>query len=387
MLRACGTPAQWEDDLLQFNAPTQRWSWLQEEGDSPGPASLPKLGELSVRISVVGRASPRWKTAQNPAEADRLNQRLSESRAQHVYRVVADIIKRELPNVPVGVSWKGVGSKDGFPTVGDDNPEVDRSVMVMVDLTTTRPDYKFQHRAPRRIYVPSKVWTLRVHSMFRAAALGYVRIFLRIGIVNPYSQKEMLLSGWLNGGGSAMTVKDSVKVDDPSAAGGARSIAMHQVGNDVNFLTKEAMDFDELNDLGKGRMVRLDKIDISAGIRAYDTGLVFTDLDTKPSALWFEHKALTLGGLKADAFVVFGKLQREGPNPGDYLELPTPDDIIPTQSTQASHDGLLLTFPTEKADLNDLTDKDRRRLTDFVINKARNIAVMYKYFDVAKSRP
>ncbi len=373
--------------MLQLNAPTRRWSWLQEEGDSPGPTGLPKLGDFSVRISVVGRASPRWRAAKNAAQADRLNQRLSELRAQNIYNSVAGIIKRELPKLPVAVSWKGVGSHDGFPTVGDDNPAIDRSVMVMVDLTTTRPDYKFQHRAPRRIYVPSKVWTLRVHNMFRAAGLGYVQIFLRIGIINPYSQKEMILSGWLRGGGSAMSVKDSFKMDKPSAVGDVPSLAREQVGKDVSFLTNEAMDFDELNELGKGRMVRLDKIDVSAGLRSYDTGLVFTDLDTDPKPLWFEHKFLTLGGLKADAFVVFGRLQREGPNPGDYLELPTPDDIIPTQSTHVFHDGLLLTFPTEKADLRDLTNKDRQRLTDFVVNKARGIAVMSKYFDVANPRP
>jgi hypothetical protein len=381
------TPLQREGDLLQFGVPTRRWSWLQEEGAGAGPAGLPKLGDLTVRVSVVGRASSRWKTAKSPAQADRLNQRLSESRAQNIYNAVADIIKRELPKLPIAVSWKGVGSHEGFPTVGDDNPAIDRSVIVMVDLATTTASYKFQHRAPRRIYVPSKVWTLRVHNMFRVAALGYVQIFLRLGIINPYSQKEMLLSGWLRGGGAAISVRDSFKLDKSSLMGDIPNLAIGRVGKDVSFLTKEAMDFDDLNDFDKGRMVRLDKIDVSAGLRSYDTGLVFTDLDTDPTPLWFEHNFLTLGGLKADAFVVFGKLRREGPNPGDYLELPTPDDIIPTQSSQASHDGLLLTFPTEKADLKDLSDKDRRCLTDFVVNKARNIAVMSHYFDITSIHP
>jgi hypothetical protein len=331
----------------------------------------------------VGRASPRWRAAKTAAQADSLNQRLSERRAKNIHAAVERILKRELPTLPVTLSWKGLGSHDGFPTVGDDNPAIDRSVVVTVDLTTTRPGYKFQHRAPRRIYVPSKVWTLRVHSMFRAAALGAVAIFLRIGLINPYSNKEMLMSGWLAGGGAAMSVKDSFKLGLPDA----RNIPNEQIGKKMSFLTNEAMDFDDLNDYGQGQMVRLEKIDVSMGLRSYDSCLKFISLDTRPDLLCFEHKFLTLGGIKADAFVVAGKLHREGLNPGDSLELPSPDDIIPTQSTKDYYQGLLLTFPTGKADVDDLTGKDRQRLTNFVVNQARNIATLSKYFDVAGRRP
>jgi hypothetical protein len=73
--------------------------------------------------------------------------------------------------------------------------------------------------------------------------------------------------------------------------------------------------------------------------------------------------------------------------PGDYLELPSPDDIIPTQSTQDFYQGLLLTFPTGKAGLNDLTTKDRQRLTDFVVNQARNIATISQHFNVTTQHP
>ena len=48
---------------------------------------------------------------------------------------------------------------------------------------------------------------------------------------------------------------------------------------------------------------------------------------------------------------------------------------VPTERVSHHYDGLLLSFPTEKAGLNDLTAKDRERLTNFVTNKARNIAV------------
>ena len=249
--------------MPELIAPTTRWSWLYpEEGDRQAFDSSENLGNLAVRISVMGRASPRWRAARNAAQANRLNQRLSELRAKSIYTAVERILKRELANLPNTVSWKGVGSHDGFPTVGDDNPAIDRSVVVMVDLTTTRPSYKFHH-APRRIYVPSKVWTLRVHNMFRAAGLGYVQIFLRIGLINPYSNKEMILSGWLRGGGSAMSVKNSFKLDKPDP----RNLRNDEVGRKVSFTTKEAIDFDDLNNYGQGQLVRLDKIDVSLGLQ------------------------------------------------------------------------------------------------------------------------
>ena len=49
---------------------------------------------------------------------------------------------------------------------------------------------------------------------------------------------------------------------------------------------------------------------------------------------------------------------------------------VPTEDVRHHYDGLLLSFPTEKAGLNDLTAKDRERLTDFVTNKARAIAAL-----------
>src|SRR5580704_2065434 len=124
-----------EDDVPQLIAPTRRWSWLHPEEADPQPIQAEAdLGNLAVRVNVVGHASPRWRTARNTAEADRLNQRLSEMRAKNIHAAVEEILKRELPSLPITVSWKGVGSHDGFPTVGDDNPAVDRSVMVTLDL-------------------------------------------------------------------------------------------------------------------------------------------------------------------------------------------------------------------------------------------------------------
>jgi len=341
----------------------------------------PKLGNLAIKVTIVGHASRRWKGAKSAAEADRLNQALSEHRAQNIYGAVDKMLKSEIAGLAIPTMWKGVGSHEGFPTAGDDNAPVDRSVVVMVDLTTTTPSYKFQPQPPRKIYLRSKVWTLRVIEMVRGAAFGFVEIFLRVGVTNPYTGREIIMTGWLSGGGSAMDVKDSFKI--PSMSTLIKNTAdmwKGQIGNKVSFTTDEAMDFDDWNNGGQGHLVRLGKIDVSLGLRSYDTYLKF--LDPRTTELFFQHKFLTLGKIKADAFLVSGKLHTEGDTPSDYLELPSPADIIPTQSSRNHQQGLLLTFPTGKAGLNDLTEKDRQDLQNFVANRAHVISDLADNFQL-----
>jgi hypothetical protein len=184
-----------------------------------------------------------------------------------------------------------------------------------------------------------------------------------------------------------MSVKESFKLSLSKAFQDARNLYRGHVGRDVAFQTREAMDFDDLAGGNSGQMVRLDKIDVSLGLRSYDTCLIFTEIDTPPDTLCFEHKFLGLGTITADAFIVFGRLRREGPNPGDFLELPNYPDIIPTQTIHHNYDALVLSFPTVKAGLEDLTRKDSQRLREFVENKARAIAALAESFTTTASRP
>ena len=82
-----------------------------------------------------------------------------------------------------------------------------------------------------------------------------------------------------------------------------------------------------------------------------------------------------------------GKLSREGPNPGDYVELPSPADIIPIQTTHRLNDAVLLSFPSGKADLHNLTQNDLQRLREFVTNKARDIAALSESYNTSAPRP
>ena len=207
--------------------------------------------------------------------------------------------------------------------------------------------------------------------MVRGAGLGAAHIFLRVAVRNPYSGKEITLSGQLVGGQAATSVKDSFKFDKTNPR-------LKTIGREVSFLTRDALFFQDFDNV----MVRLGKAEVAFGLKTKMTYLVFTDLDTVPpkDMLIFDHKSFGLGFIKADAFLAFGRLKMDGPNPGDWIELPSPPDIIPTTRTHHVNDGLLLSFPTGKAGLNELTPKDRQRLKAFVTNKARAIAALSESF-------
>lgn len=89
---------------------------------------------LSVRITCEGHASRRWRGAHSKLEAAALNYGLSEHRAQGVYDQVERMIKQQLPGLPIAVRKRAFGSSKPFPTAGEDNAAVDRSVVVMIDL-------------------------------------------------------------------------------------------------------------------------------------------------------------------------------------------------------------------------------------------------------------
>jgi hypothetical protein len=80
-----------------------------------------------------------------------------------------------------------------------------------------------------------------------------------------------------------------------------------------------------------------------------------------------------------DLSVVAGVLKVEGDIPTDYVASTTMESI-PSQNIRHNYDGLLVSFPTGKAGLHDLTNQDQKRLTEFVTNKAHEIAALSKTF-------
>jgi hypothetical protein len=154
--------------------------------------------ELTVRVTVVGTASRRWRGAHSQAEADRLN-RPCPKRAQNLRKPVEAILQKELPGVKIEVPAMGRGSSDrqAAPT-REDNESSYRSVVVMVDLITAIRGTKTEFR-PRKIYAPSKFWTLKVVSMIGASG-GAKIVHMRVTVRGSTTGRELTLAGTLYGG-------------------------------------------------------------------------------------------------------------------------------------------------------------------------------------------
>ena len=142
----------------------------------------------------------------------------------------------------------------------------------------------------------------------------------------------------------------------------------------VTFSTPEALGFDDFNNTA----VSMGKMKLRVVYGNENTFLKFPFLHHDPAHLSFGYSKGW--GWGADAFYMSGKLSLQGKNPGDYYEVPYISDVVPIPHQRSGIDGMVLTYPTEKAGLNDLTDKDRKRLKEFVQDYARNIAMMSKYF-------
>jgi hypothetical protein len=350
--------------------------------------------ELIVRVSVVGHASRRWKSAKNAVQADRLNQRLSELRATNVRRAVEAIIRRELPTLKIDVPSRGVGRHEPFPTASENNAAVDRSVLFMVELTTTRSTLRSVHRPPRKIFAATRLWTLTVAHMLSTNTVGVGVTFLRVRIRNGVTGKEITLAGTLAGGALSLNPYSKNKNPLPFKADvwHPRSHWQKPVGQEVTFLTSKPMDFGDWIGAGqkKGQSVRLVHAHVKTGLtKTATTFLQFRHVDHDPDMLVFELAKFKFSPAipNVENTVLAGELVLEGDCPSDFIEVPGDIDLVRIQQTNPGYDGLLVTFPTGKADLRDVTVKERKELTDFVTNKARAIAAFAHSYKVANPRP
>lgn len=335
--------------------------------------------ELHIKIDVVGHASPRWRGARSRMEAEHLNQELSEKRAHNVRAEVERILHTELPDMTIDVPAKGVGSHDLFPTASEDNAAVDRSVLVMVDLTTTVSTMSVRQRPPRKIYAATRLWKMSVLSITQGSG-GFSAAHVRIKLQNGVTGHALTFSGFLIGGDLNPLANEKA----PFNLGSRDVKAMtEQVGSTVTFLTDRPMDFDDwINRSGGGQSVRIVHAQLGVVRKKSTSFLQFVGVNSEPSSLVFE---LTSGWSlpTLDISVLAGALTAEGPNPGDHLVVKGGYDIVDGVARHPHSDGLLLSFPTGRSSLSDLAPAERRRLADFAANKARAIKTLLHYYKPA----
>jgi hypothetical protein len=345
----------------------------------PSPANLSEEWETgstskAVRITIVGHASARWRGAKTAAQASRLNEILSNKRADNIRSMVEQILKREIPGVTIsagtslapGVSPSGiqvgsygVGSRDplvdsGKPDPNENNPS-NRSVVLLLEQITTTYSSAGVSRAPLRVGARTKFWYGKVLNL-NGAGLAVFGYFLRLAIRNPLSNKVVNYSGYLLGGGASSS-KWSLSRGKPGS-----------VGDEFSFYTDKEMGFDDFDK----QLVRMERVVGSLGIKASVGYLTFVSLGKGASLLAFQ-KSFGLGAPRLEGAVVSGALHMEGKNPGDWFEVDGGTDTVPVATDRKQNDGLMLTFPTGKAGVNDLSADERRKLENFVANWARQV--------------
>jgi hypothetical protein len=340
----------------------------------PGFGNTPR--SFALRVRIVGYASPRWRSAKDPREADRLNYDLSKKRAQEVEGVVEIQLRAKLgkniqidyaveednPQNPkfIEIGSHGSGSNRG-PAGSPDNAEIDRKVVVAIDkITTTYTSGGVSHPT---VQLPGQTdsWSLGVTKVRMGAvglAIGSVELVLR----NRRTNKQMAARADLYGGGLGATAsKGGSLAERKIVEQGIRRLS--QAADDfigrgeVYFMTSSEMGFSAFDN----QFIRLGKVTgalIIKGVVAYAT---FPGISHHPDPLVFQSKT-TIGFIDLEGWVASGKLHLIGPNPGDNTDLDQ-DGQVPGSYDNHREDRLTLTFPTGKWDLSTL---DRQRLTQFV---------------------
>lgn len=334
---------------------------------------------VGLRIRIIGYASPRWRGAKNATEADRLNFALSEKRADTVRALVEKELRARLgpsikiqyavsqmePQNPEAIELGsyGVGSVDALAAAGgnrDDNSQIHRRVEVMIEkITTTYTSGGVS--VSQRVAGFTDAWALGVTKLRMLAAgpaVGSVEIVLRNRLTNKQMYATADLYGGGIGGGVAKAGSSLAKQLVNAVKNRLKQAADDFIGRgEVFFTTSKEMGFDDF----EGQFIRIGKASAALGIKSVYAYAVFPFIRHVPSLLVFQKK-ISVGLIDLEGWVATGKLHLRGPNPGDWYEYDTIDQV---QGSYDTHwmDTLMLNFRTGKWDL---LPAEKSRLGDFV---------------------
>lgn len=360
---------------------------------SPGFGTQPQ--SRAARITVIGHASTRWRGARNRVEAARLNEGLSKMRAESVRARVEQILKQQVANLEVTsatsslpgqgsdgveVGSFGVGSREPVlrpPRISGYDPKenevVNRSVQVFIEVTTTQYRQAGRSLQPLRISAVSTDWYGQVLDL-SGVALGASALGFLLRLRNPHSDKTATYFGFLGGGGLSSKVskpKGAKDYDVQPTIDSNRRNPLTPIGDEFSFYTDEPMRFEDFN----GELVRVERLAAKVGIGAKVTYLNFLGLGGGAKNILFD-KGVGVGNPfkpSLEGFVVSGAISMNSPNPGDWYEVEGGSDSVPYTQTSDQGDGLIISFPTGKSNVNDLSAGERKRLETFVIQWAARI--------------
>jgi hypothetical protein len=328
----------------------------------------------SIRVTIVGHASPRWAGASSEKEADRLNKDLSNRRSQLVRNAVERYLRQWLgENIhiefaqssrpenerprDIEVGSHAVGSQETLEQVGgnrESNEEYSRRVEVGIELFTSKTKEVGRSVPPRRIPAFTQFWYVTIKKLgisgivIPGPAVGGAELIIK----NSLSGKAMTFRAILYGGG------DPVPSDTPDENVGRK---------EVSFVTDREMGFDDFD----GEFVRISRADIQLGLGVSRYYLSFPNLGKDA----FNYMGQEFGPGFPGGYIVSGTLNMIGQNPGDWFEADDSDtETFITQVEGRSSEGLVLTFPTQS---DKLSTTQTQRLDEFIATWARRLSFGY----------
>jgi hypothetical protein len=354
-----------------------------------GPSHKPGFGHEpswnAMRVTIVGHASPRWRAAPKPADADRFNRELSVKRADAVKAAVTRRMLVLNPDVPITFDTEhaddepprdleigsyGEGSRTTIKEVrgdrGRDDP-ASRRVEVRVELLKTRQIDVGSTRQGAKHTGRDRKW------IFRVTFLGMYGIFAAGGymtfeIENVYSHQVATGHVVLYGFGAGHEAKKAkgekehhLEVSGPKKPKpgdvpkpGTRA---KPVGEGI-LDTEDTVFFRNFD----GTAIRLEQFEVQVLVGVSHLQVSLPAFGNTPIKL--EGKIKGGLGLEAGGYVVGGNIELDKPYPKDEWEEEGQEEHRMVEVHDPAKAGsLILHFATEKADIN---KTDAKSLDEFI---------------------
>ena len=353
------------DKLKNFFVPPPMPAPKQKARPEPDPPPTTRL-RSSLGIRIVAHASPRWKSAKGPTDADKRNERLSRQRAQTVKGIVDAALRSALgsnADIRYEVEYAPGDEREGLTTLGSEavgsretlveakgdrtaNADNQRRVDVFVDRIDRRQEHAGRSGAPTTKTSLTDRWRILPGLSAGGAVFGgYGGISVRLINADTGHEGFAHIRGWTGG--------------TQAGIGAAASVG----GDPVSFFTDRPMGFKDF----EGQPVTFSSIGV---------GLVFVGWER--ARLGFDNlgsaaQELDVGGWNVGAKLEAGITRLEGTfhfdnvAPSDEYTVPSQTEFVPFTSSERHGDLHTAFFETGASKL---APADVKTLETFVLQAA-----------------
>jgi hypothetical protein len=293
-----------------------------------------------LRVTIVGHASPRWRSAATNADADRRNELLANQRADAVFAAVEQLLRMQLgQNVPIEknvtltpdmaqpglmVSAHGEGSREALQDEHKDrssDADYDRRVDLSIELVATE-DTQGGVSLPA-VQATSRLWSVTVNRLrvVRAiAAAGGIEVAIR----NRKTGKEVLATAKLYGVGRPRLNPFATEEE----TGRKR----------VWFSTDYEIPIQDF----EGTRIEVIRTDFKLVVGETVMGLSFPQLSHDGPTMYHH-----FGVGMPSGFMLWGDLHLWGDTSDDV----NPTDVVTSTLDRRSNDSMTIVFPTGGRDI------------------------------------